>query len=202
MELRDKNGLTEKEFLAAYKPGNYPHPSCTADLALFCRSGEELELLLIRRGNHPSLGKWALPGGFVNPDETVENAAARELREETCVAAADPILLGVFSAPGRDPRCWTITSLFGAVTDVKPEAKAADDARDARWFRVSADISGDEISFSLDSDGIAISAVCAYERNVTPFGIGYALDERENGGLAFDHAKLIALAMLKLSESK
>ena len=85
MEPVDKNGLTESEFLAAYKPGDYPRPSATADLALLRRGGSEI--LLIKRGNHPFIGKWALPGGFVNPDETVEAAAARELFEETAFRA-------------------------------------------------------------------------------------------------------------------
>lgn len=207
MLLRDKNGLTEEEFLKAYKPGNYPHPSCTADLALFAgkikdKSPNGLEILLIQRGNHPSLGKWALPGGFVNPDETVENAAARELLEETGVNLTVPSPLGVFSDPGRDPRGWTITSLFGALVGSKPAAKAADDAREAVWFKVSSRLSADEIAVDLNSEsGISINAVCAYEKYETPFGISYRLSEKTNGGLAFDHAKLISLAVLKLYDN-
>ncbi|MCI8387372.1 MAG: NUDIX hydrolase [Clostridiales bacterium] len=197
-DVRNSDGLTEAEFLAAYRPGDFPHPSCTADLALYYRDNNKLELLLIRRGNHPSLGKWALPGGFVNPDETVEAAAARELAEETGVGgdSIKPTLLGVFSEPGRDPRGWTITSLFGAITDEKPTAHAADDARDAHWFNVDYKISTNSIMIKLDT----ITIECAYTRRTSDFGADYIITERENGGIAFDHAKLIALSVLKLND--
>ena len=95
MELRDKNGLTEQEFLAQYKPGNYVRPSMTVDMLIFAAPGlhgtlsipafteHAVKILLIKRGGHPCLGQWALPGGFVNPTETVTQAAYRELEEET-----------------------------------------------------------------------------------------------------------------------
>lgn len=197
LELRDKNGLTEKEFLASYKPGNWPKPSCTADLAVICGKSSP-EILLIRRGNHPSLGKWALPGGFVEPNETVESAASRELFEETGVKELSPTLLGTFSDPGRDPRGWTITSLYGAFTETKPDYRAGDDARDAGWFSVSLKKERGLISYTLKKDDIALSASVAFELSETPFGISYSLREIKNDGLAFDHAKLIALSFLKL----
>ena len=195
MEPVDKNGLTESEFLAAYKPGDYPRPSATADLALLRRGGSEI--LLIKRGNHPFIGKWALPGGFVNPDETVEAAAARELFEETgilCAAIKDNdetkdiaetnssdanqvILLGVFSDPKRDPRGWTITSLFGAV--------------------VGDDTSGDILKLRLVCDELVLTCECRYELVTTPFGSEWRVCELSNDGLAFDHAKLISLAYLR-----
>ena len=215
MEPVDKNGLTESEFLAAYKPGDYPRPSATADLALLRRGGSEI--LLIKRGNHPFIGKWALPGGFVNPDETVEAAAARELFEETgilCAAIKDNdetkdiaetnssdanqvILLGVFSDPKRDPRGWTITSLFGAVVGDDTSANAGDDARDARWFKLSADDDGDILKLRLVCDELVLTCECRYELITTPFGSEWRISELSNDGLAFDHAKLISLAYLR-----
>lgn len=215
MESVDKNGLTESEFLAAYKPGDYPRPSATADLALTRRDGSEI--LLIKRGNHPFIGKWALPGGFVNPDETVEAAAARELFEETgilCEAIKDNdetkdsaeidssstnqvILLGVFSDPKRDPRGWTITSLFGAVVGDDTSANAGDDARDARWFKLSADDDGDILRLRLICDELVLTSECRYELVTTPFGSEWRICELSNDGLAFDHAKLISLAYLR-----
>ena len=196
-ELRDKKGLTEKEFLAAYIPGNWQRPSCTADLALICGRTSQ-EILLIRRGNHPSLGKWALPGGFAEPNETVDSAASRELFEETGVKGLSPTLLGTFSDPGRDPRGWTITSLYGAFTETKPDYHAGDDAREAGWFSVSMKKENGLISYTLKKDDIAINASVAFTLTESPFGSSYSLREIENDGLAFDHSKLIALALLKL----
>ena len=93
---RDKDGLTEEEFLKSYSPGDYPRPSVAVDMVIFTvmdqeeanyrkLPAKELKVLLIRRGGHPYLGCWALPGGFVRPTETTKQAAQRELREETGV---------------------------------------------------------------------------------------------------------------------
>ena len=75
MELKNEDGLTEKEFLAQYRPGNYERPSVTVDMLIFAvdpeAEEEEPELLLIRRRNHPCVGQWAIPGGFVNMDESL-----------------------------------------------------------------------------------------------------------------------------------
>ena len=73
MELRDKNGLTEAEFLAAYDENRYRHPSVTVDMAIFTRTADgKIGVMLIKRANHPFLGGWALPGGFVDMDEDIE----------------------------------------------------------------------------------------------------------------------------------
>lgn len=123
-ERSDRKGVPR-----GVQAGNWPRPSCTADLAIIYEAPDlTREVLLIKRGGHPSLGKWALPGGFVNPDETVEHAASRELLEETGVGGLRPTLICESSDPGRDPRGWTITSLFGAVVRSKPVTDAGDDA--------------------------------------------------------------------------
>ena len=80
-EIRDKNGLTEAEFLANYKVKDYPRPSLTADILVFNQFNGNLQLLLIKRGGHPFINKWALPGGFVQQNERADQAAARELFE-------------------------------------------------------------------------------------------------------------------------
>ena len=103
-ELRDKRGMTEAEAIADYKRHNYPKPALTADCAIFARRGEGWQLLLIKRGGHPYLGCWALPGGFADEGETIEQTAARELEEETCLSGIPLKLVGIYSAPGRDPR--------------------------------------------------------------------------------------------------
>ena len=109
----------------------HPRPAVTVDLVVLCAG----ELLLIERGNEPFAGSWALPGGFVDPDERVEDAAARELEEETGVVlpVEELQLVGCFSAPGRDPRGWTISLAFAAHLDERPQAAAADDAAALAW---------------------------------------------------------------------
>ena len=86
-KLVDENGLTEEEFLSQYQPRDYERPSVTVDMLIFAvdKSGENKRLLLIKRKNHPYLGCWALPGGFVEMKESLREAAARELEEETGV---------------------------------------------------------------------------------------------------------------------
>ena len=98
MELRDRNGLTESEYLAQYRKKRYPAPSLAADVVLL---SEGKDVLLVRRGGHPYLGYLALPGGFVNPDESAPDAAVRELREETNVWASpeDLFEIGLFRSP-------------------------------------------------------------------------------------------------------
>jgi 8-oxo-dGTP diphosphatase len=87
----------------------YEKPSVTADCVVFDNRDR---LLLIRRRNPPFAGQFALPGGFVDPGETTEAAARRELMEETGLTARDLRLVGVYSKPGRDPRGWTISIAY------------------------------------------------------------------------------------------
>lgn len=131
-ELRDKKGLTEAEFLAAYDPSKWERPSVTVDMFCYCR--ENRSLLMVKRGGHPFIGKWALPGGFLEPDETAEQAVRRELMEETGVNADAIIQLRAFSDPHRDPRTRIVTVAYIAVIDRLPDARAGDDAADAKWF--------------------------------------------------------------------
>ena len=118
--VRDKNGLTEAEFLARYDAGKYPRPSVTADVAAFTHTDGRPRVLLVRRGGHPFIGTWALPGGFVEPEETVETAACRELWEETGIENAPVRQIGTYSDPHRDPRTRVITVAFYSCLDGLP----------------------------------------------------------------------------------
>lgn len=111
---------------------DYERPMLTADCAVVNPSGE---LLLVRRGGEPFKGCWALPGGFMEMDETMEHCAVRELEEETGiqVTEGDLRLIGVYSAPGRDPRGRTVTAAY-AVTVDDCTAKAGDDAAEVCWW--------------------------------------------------------------------
>lgn len=117
----------------------YPRPSVTVDCAVFGLDGGELKLMLIRRGEDPFAGAWALPGGFVHIDEDLETAARRELREETGVSELYLEQLFTFGAVDRDPRGRVITVAYFALVNLADHpVEAATDAAEAGWYPVSA----------------------------------------------------------------
>lgn len=118
----------------------YPKPSVTVDVVLFTFIEGELRVLLIRRTREPFRGRWALPGGFVEENERLEDAAARELFEETGLKGIYLEQLYTFGDPGRDPRGWTISVAYFAIVsaDLTRQVHAGDDAGDAGWFDVYA----------------------------------------------------------------
>ena len=115
----------------------YPHPAVTTDIVVFTIRQEHLQLLLIRRGNEPYKGKWALPGGFLDIEEDLESCAKRELEEETGIKDVYLEQLYTFGKPNRDPRERVISVTYYALTpSCQMEPKAASDAADAGWFPV------------------------------------------------------------------
>ena len=113
----------------------YPHPAVTVDIVIFTIRDAQLKLLLIRRAGEPYLGKWALPGGFVEMDEDLEQAARRELEEETGVSGVYLEQLYTFGKPGRDPRERVITiTYYALVPSDKMQLRAATDAEAVGWF--------------------------------------------------------------------
>lgn len=118
----------------------YPRPALTADVVLLAGAPAALQVLLIRRGNEPHLGQLALPGGFVDEGERVEDAARRELAEETSVIWDGRLeQVGAFADPGRDPRGWTAAVVWVAYAGVEaPAACGGDDATEALWVPVEA----------------------------------------------------------------
>ncbi len=108
-------------------------PALTVDVAALA-GDPAAAILLIERRNEPFAGSWALPGGFVEAGEQVIAAAARELAEETGIAAGGLELLGVYDTPGRDPRGPTVSVVYVLRCEQKLSATGADDASDARWF--------------------------------------------------------------------
>lgn len=115
---------------------DHPRPAVTVDVALFRRAGDQMEVLLIRRARPPFEGMWALPGGFVNQDESLEAAAARELWEETGIKGIRLKQVGAFGDPGRDPRGHTVSVAFAAVVTRRIHPRAADDARQVEWHPI------------------------------------------------------------------
>ena len=122
--------MEEKKY--CYK---YPHPAVTTDCVIFGFDGEELKVLLIERGITPYKGPWAFPGGFLNPNETAEEGARRELREETGLDSAHIEQLRTYSTPDRDPRERVITIAYIALVRIQ-DVRGGDDAADAGWFPV------------------------------------------------------------------
>jgi len=113
-------------------------PRVTVDVVVVAPAGGQPRVLLVRRGNPPFQGQWAIPGGFVEPYEPLETAARRELREET---GAEPVRLEqlhTFGDPGRDPRGWTISVVFLALAGEDQlqsgKLRAGSDAKEVGWF--------------------------------------------------------------------
>ena len=113
----------------------YPHPAVTTDCVVFGIDGNQLSILLIERGNEPYKGCWAFPGGFMNIDETAEQGALRELKEETGLEVKHLKQFGAFTAVERDPRERVITIAYYSLTH-KQEVKGCDDAAKAQWFPI------------------------------------------------------------------
>lgn len=122
----------EEEKKYCYK---YPHPAVTTDCVIFGFDGQQLKVLLIKRGIDPYKGHWAFPGGFLRMDETAEQGALRELKEETGLENAFVEQLGAFSEVKRDPRERVITIAFFALVNIS-DVKGGDDAAEADWFRI------------------------------------------------------------------
>ncbi len=114
---------------------DWPRPMLTVDAIVFDISGDTPRVLLIKRGNEPFKGKWAFPGGFVDMDEELEDAAARELAEETGLTGVKLTQLQAFGKCGRDPRGRNISVMFIGVTK-NTNVKGGDDAAEAKWFDI------------------------------------------------------------------
>ena len=114
---------------------DYPRPAVTADIIILKTINNQQFVLLIERKHPPFEGMWALPGGFVNMDETLEAAALRELREETRITGVELEQFHTFSEVNRDPRHRTITTVFiGKSGDTTASPEAGDDAAKTEWF--------------------------------------------------------------------
>lgn len=116
---------------------DHPRPAVTVDIVLFHRSNRGARVLLIKRKREPFKGCWAFPGGFIDKDESLEEAAARELHEETGLDGIELEQIGAFGDPGRDPRGHTVSVVFSALLEDQPVPTAADDAETAAWHSVS-----------------------------------------------------------------
>ena len=212
---KNEKGQTLEEFLKEYDPYQYKNPCATTDMVLFSYAGEKpdtdaLKVLLVCRKNHPSIGYWALPGGFEEWYENLEDTARRELEEETGVKGLPVEQFACYGDYQRDPRARVITTAyFSLVNEKEVRVKAGDDAADAAWFTVklkkgeSKDITTDaavirreDFSLELENEdrGLKIRAViCKEERQGLVRERKYKV--KEGGMVAVDHAAILTQAL-------
>jgi 8-oxo-dGTP diphosphatase len=149
----------------------YPRPALTVDCVVFGFDEGELKILLVQRDLEPFAGRWALPGGFVRVDEALEDAARRELREETGLGDVFLEQLFTFGEVDRDPRERVVSVAYYALTPVaRQEVRAATDARAAAWFAAA-----DLPSLAFDHDRIVAAAVARLKGKVRYQPIGFEL---------------------------
>ena len=114
----------------------YPRPMVTVDMVVIKKKENATEILLIERGNDPYKNHWALPGGFIEMEETLIASAYRELEEETGITDIKLHALNTYGDPGRDPRGRTVSVVFGGELKSNQQAIAGDDAAKAEWFDI------------------------------------------------------------------
>lgn len=219
----NKQGLTEAEFLKSYDAGIYDRPSVTVDMLIFTVINEEkdnyrklseksLKLLMIKRGDHPYIGNWALPGGFVSTNESIDDAAQRELKTETNVEDVYMEQLFTWGDVERDPRTRVISCSYMALVDSSSmNVEAGDDATDAAWFNVKHSVFEEKktilekgfineksirISLSNDVDSLMahIKVIERYDRK----SLSIERHIVHSDGIAFDHVKMIGYAIERL----
>ncbi|MDC3955004.1 NUDIX hydrolase [Polyangium jinanense] len=149
----------------------HPRPALAVDCVVFGLDEEDLKVLLIRRGVEPFAGRWALPGGFVRLEETLDEAARRELREEAGIEKVYLEQLYTFGAVDRDPRERVVSVTYYALVKLSEHAvRAATDAREAAWFTID-----DLPRLAFDHEAIVDKAITRLRGKVRYAPIGFEL---------------------------
>lgn len=219
----EKQYESEEEFIKNYNPDKYKKPSVTVDTLIFTigehetdnyreLENKELEILLIRRKGHPFKGKWAIPGGFVNISESIDEAAQRELKEETGVENVYLEQLYTWGEVNRDPRMRVIsTSYMALVNKEQLKVKAGDDAEDAKWFSLSTKILRENkeyegskttyekvIALTLKSHDEELYSEIKIIKTIVGNIVKTNIEQIVNNMIAFDHGKIIFYALERL----
>jgi 8-oxo-dGTP diphosphatase len=220
---KNKQGLTETEFLQQYDARKYERPSVTVDMLIFTvmeatkendrqLPEKSLKLLMINRGDHPYLGQWALPGGFVASHESLDEAARRELYEETKIDHIYLEQLYTWGDVRRDPRARVISCSYLALVDSAAlVVQAGDDAAGAQWFQVECRVIQETktrsaqgmvyeklVALLLTSDSENLTATVKITATVEDRMVRVSREVVESHGIAFDHAKMIEYAIERL----
>jgi len=209
VEKRNERGETLKEFLAKYNPDKYKHPSTTVDMIVATVQDNSLKVLLVKRKDHPFIGCWATPGGFVQFGEDIDQAAMRELYEETGLKEGIYFhQLYTFGKADRDPRTHVITTAYLTLVphEVICQTMAGDDAADAQWFTVSEDIIEEteyervsKLVLQNELDTIVYRITERVTDNWVKFSSELVEGESTNQ-LAGDHVKIVNMAVNEIKE--
>lgn len=205
-ELRNSQRETLAQFLAAYDVNKYPRPSVTADTAVFTlaeRAGRlRLALALVKRANHPDIGRYALPGGFLDMEETTLAGAARELLEETGLSGITLRRFGVYDALDRDPRTRVITvGHYGLAPLSSLRPRGGDDAAEAGLFALRVRL--ESRCAEAETYGITLSGRtllrCRAQLRYDELGFYTSPLPKSARGLASDHDHVLLGALMALN---
>ncbi|MCU1468451.1 MAG: hypothetical protein JWM72_4379 [Actinomycetia bacterium] len=174
VEVTNSDGEVRGTSAPGYDPAAYPPFGVTVDVVIVTLDAGELKVLLVRRGEQPFAGEWAVPGGFKQPTETLDDAARRELQEETGVdAEALLVQLGAYGDPGRDPRMNVVTVAYLAVLRELGDIVPGSDAADASLHPV-ADVIRGRVSLAFDHERIVRDAIERIRRDLETTGLATA----------------------------
>lgn len=169
-----------------YDTSAYPSFAVTVDVVILTMQEGRLHVLLVQRGGEPYAGAWALPGGFKRPDETLDDAARRELREETGLVAPKHLAqFGAYGDPGRDPRTNVVTVAYLAVTTAPAGLQAGTDAAAARYWPIAEAVQDLPLAFDhhrILSDAVDRAAEQLEQTDLAMAFVGetFALSELQN----------------------
>lgn len=221
VNIKDKDGLTEEEFIKAYNPARYERPSVTNDIIIFTTEDKEeenirkvprkgMQVLLIKRKEHPFIEKWAIPGGFVRMNESLQEGAERELKEETGIDKVYFEQLYTFGEINRDPRTRVISvGNIALISKNSVKPIAGDDAKEVQWFWINKKLISTEnfttdikkrylLSLASEDDKIKINYEVTeiLEKNIfRQKKVSYKFLNSSNDELAFDHYKILDYAI-------
>lgn len=212
-EKYNEKGEDLETFLEHYNPYQYKNPCVTTDILVFHQVfDDKMSLLMIKRRNHPCIGRWALPGGFAEIEEDLIDTAKRELKEETGLDNIPMEQLYTWGESKRDPRARIITTSFLAYVTKDIIVQAGDDAKDAQWFDIDVQMIAEEESertiktiYQITMTNKDVEHSLHAKVSVTRAkGIlpEYSYTIEEHGEIAFDHARMIVQGYLYLESKK
>lgn len=224
ISVKNKDGLTEREFLEKYNSSLYDRPSVTVDMVLFTlgekqkdtlrrkNKEKELKILLMKRGEHPFINKWSIPGGFVRIDESLGEGVQREIKEEIGIDDIYFEQLYTWGEVDRDPRMRIISASYMALVNNK-ELKEGIETDDIAWFSVKKESTGKQkisneeihynyrVSLSNEERNIRIEYDLVEKIRMRVFDREVSYEYKSVDGdnlLAFDHLKIIDYALERM----